>query len=108
MALLFNEKIDSMAFSDFGKNIATFSGVALGLVWERRVFDYSVEEGHWKRKILRFVLGLLGCVIILPLSKIVLKNLGLYNSITSTLRYFLATFGQVAYIQYLGVNLAFL
>ena len=90
--LLFKEKIDATAFSDFGKNIATFSGAVLGLLWERSVFDYTVEEGHWKRKVLRFVLGGLGCLIILPLSKVVLKHFGLYNTITATTRYFLATF----------------
>ncbi len=89
--LLFAEKIDSTAFSDFGKNIATFSGAVLGLIWERKVFDYSVEEGHWKRKLLRFALGGLGCLIILPLSKLGLKAIGFYNPITATARYFLAT-----------------
>ena len=89
--LLFNEKIDATAFSDFGKNIATFSGAVLGLIWERKVFDYTVEEGHWKRKILRFALGGLGCVILLPLSKVALKALGWYNIITATARYFITT-----------------
>lgn len=105
VVLLFNEKIDAKAFSDFGKNIATFSGAALGLIWERRAFDYTVEEGHWKRKILRFVLGLVGCVILLPVSKIVLKHFGLYNSITSTLRYFLATFWASGIYPILGGKL---
>ena len=90
--LLFNEMVDATAFSDFGKNIATFSGATLGIMLEGKVFNYSVEEGHWKRKILRFALGGLGCVIILPLSKIGLKAIGCYNIITATTRYFLATF----------------
>ena len=103
--LLFNEKIDSMAFSDFGKNIATFSGAVLGLMWERSVFDYTVEEGHWKRKLLRFALGGLGCLIILPLSKIALKAVGFYNPITSTVRYFLATFWASGIYPILGGKL---
>lgn len=89
--LLFNEAVDATAFSDFSKNMATFSGVVLGHLWERNVLDFTVEEGHWKRKILRFVLGGLGCLVILPLSKLALKGAGLYNPITATTRYFLAT-----------------
>ncbi len=103
--LLYNEKIDATAFSDFGKNIATFSGAVLGLLWERNVFDYTVEEGHWKRKILRFALGVLGCVIILPLSKVALKALGWYNIITGTTRYFLATFWASGIYPILGGKL---
>ncbi len=103
--LLFYEKIDATAFSDFGKNIATLSGASLGILWERNAFDYTVEEGHWKRKLLRFVLGGLGCLIILPLSKVVLKHFGLYNIITATTRYFLATFWASGIYPILGGKL---
>lgn len=83
--------IDAEAFTTFAKNVAMASGVSIGFVWERKKTDYTVEDGHWKRKILRFVLGIAGAVIILPLSKILLKQVNLYCPITAILRYALVT-----------------
>jgi len=83
--------IEAEAYTTFAKNVAMLSGALIGYILERKTVDYKVEEGHWKRKIIRFVVGLAGAVVILPLSKILLKSLGAYCPITAIIRYALVT-----------------
>lgn len=80
------------AFTTFAESVAMVSGAAAGFLLERRCFDYAVEEGHIGRKVLRFAVGILGAVAILPGTKVLLTAFGAYCPITKVLRYALVTF----------------
>lgn len=97
--------IDTEAFTTFAKNVAMLSGASIGYLLERKCFDYVVEEGHWGRKVLRFFVGIAGAVVLLPVSKIVLKAVGAYCPITAILRYALVTFWASGLFPLLGKKL---
>ena len=93
------------AFTTFAKNVAMLSGAAIGYLLERKCFDYVVEEGHWGRKVLRFFVGIAGAVVVLPVSKVLLKAVGAYCPITAILRYALVTFWASGLFPILGKKL---
>lgn len=90
--LLYKEMIDETAFSDFSKSLASFAGMALGFTIEFNKYNFVVEKGCWKRKIVRYLLCMVGVLIILPGLKVVLNKVNLYNPITAQLRYFATGF----------------
>lgn len=97
--------IEAEAFTTFAKNVAMLSGAAIGYLIERKCFDYVVEEGHWGRKVLRFFVGIAGAVVVLPVSKVLLKAVGAYCPITAILRYALVTFWASGLFPLLGKKL---
>lgn len=94
--------LEDEAFTTFAESVAMVSGAAAGFLLERRCFDYAVEEGHIGRKVLRFVVGILGAVAILPGTKVLLTAFGAYCPITKILRYALVTFWAVGLFPVVG------
>lgn len=93
MGILLNKNlIDETAFSDLSKTVASLGGLVMGYSLEVKTFNFKVEEGQWKIKVLRYVLSMIGVLIILPLSKVLLTKINFYNPVTAQLRYFLTGF----------------
>ena len=87
--LLMAGKIESLAFDDLNISFATYGGLALGFSIERRFLDFTVGEGSWGKKILRYVITMATVAILLFGLKPLLVKLDIYNSLTRALRYFL-------------------
>ncbi len=103
--MLNSGKYEEILLSDLSKALAVNGGLALGYVLEVNTTNFQIEEGHWGRKIIRFLLGLVGVLVLLPLSKIVLKNVGLYSPLFAQLRYFLTAIWCAAIWPILGKRL---
>lgn len=80
---------EEILLGDLSKALAITGGLSLGYVFEIHTSDFQIEEGHWGRKLARYLIGLVGVLFILPLSKIVLQKIGLYTPFSAQLRYFL-------------------
>ena len=83
------EKIDATAFEDLNITFAMFGGLGFGFAIERSHFDFEIEEGSWGRKIIRYLIGMLGVLIVMIVFKAILKATGTYNPLTRGLRYML-------------------
>ena len=90
--VIFIDEGSSDAFADLSSAIATLSGMSFGCALERSRFDYVIEEGQWKKKILRFVIGLIGAFVIAYGLKAFFSAVGIGNSLTRALRYTLFGF----------------
>lgn len=103
--LLNGEKVDYMAFEDLNLAFAILSGACLGYALERSRFDFDAESGSLKTKIIRFVVGMVGVVLILEGLKPLFVAIGIYNSVTRALRYFLIGFWACGVYPLLGRKL---
>ncbi|MCQ2411371.1 MAG: phosphatase PAP2 family protein [Sphaerochaetaceae bacterium] len=103
--LLNGEKVDYMAFEDLNLAFAILSGACLGYALERSRFDFDAESGSLKTKIIRFVIGMVGVVLILEGLKPLFVAVGIYNSVTRALRYFLIGFWACGVYPLLGRKL---
>lgn len=90
--LLVLEKVDFDAFDDLNITFAIYGGLALGYTLERKTYDYEIEEGRWGRKVIRYLVGMTVVAAILFGLKAVFNAVGIYNSATRALRYFLVGF----------------
>ena len=80
--LLNNALINYDAFSDFSKSTTMFGALLLGFSLEERLCKFNTD-GSMIKKIIRYILGILGAYIFLVLS----KKLFINNPITSWIRY---------------------
>ena len=87
--LLMTGKADALAFDDLNVTFASYSGLALGFSIERRFSDFNPGEGTWGKKFLRFLVAMAVVAVLMFGIKPVLVSLGIYNSLTRAVRYFL-------------------
>ena len=90
--LLLLEKIDATAFEDLNITFAMFGGLGFGFALERTKYDFEIEEGSWGRKVIRFLVGMLGVLVLMVACKALLKAIGIYNPLTRAIRYLLVGF----------------
>ena len=87
--LLMTGKADALAFDDLNVTFATYGGLAIGFSIETRFYDFNPAEGTWGKKVLRFLVAMAVVAVLLFAIKPVLVRLGIYNSLTRAVRYFL-------------------
>lgn len=103
--LLMLGKVDATAFEDLNLTFAMLSGVLGGYAMERSTTNFRIKKGHWKLKILRYIIGISTTALFLFGLKPLLSVLGIYNSLTRGLRYFITGFWAVGLFPMIGVKL---
>lgn len=98
------QMVDEDAFSDLSKNLTLVSGGLVGYIMERKRTDFIDEEGQWGKKILRYVIGMVGILFFFVVLKTILVKTGLYNCTTACLRYFLSGVWACGVFPILGVK----
>jgi membrane-associated phospholipid phosphatase len=84
MAILLNlHTIDEVAFTDLMKALALGGGGFLGFVFENKRVNFSTD-GSWPKKIIRYIIGMAGVVIIMGAKAVIPASL---YSIGSFARY---------------------
>ena len=102
ISLLLNfSLIDEVAFSDLMKALALGGGGYLGFAFENLKVDFAVQSTT-KKKILRFVLGLVGVIVIMGLKIITPSAIA---SIGSFIRYTLVGLWSTGLFPLIGKNL---
>ena len=97
--------VDVTAFEDLNVGIAMLSGVIFGYILEKSKYDYEIEEGNWKIKIVRYLIGMLGVLLFFEGLKSAFKALEIYNSLTRAVRYFITGFWACGLYPLLGRKL---
>ena len=90
---------DKVAWTDFYKTLALSGGAFFGFLWEEKSVNFKVD-GSVSLRILRFVVGVIGIVVIMA-SKKILPDLEIFGF----LRYFLTGFWAFGLYPVLGKKL---
>lgn len=90
--LLMTDVVNALAFGDLSTTMAMFGGLGFGFALERKCFDFEVGSESRGKKIIRYLLGMAGILVLLFGLKALLKAIDLYNPLTRALRYMLIGF----------------